>query len=75
MENNHWIPISSGILPNDMEDVQITFIGYGDKKPHCEAFAYKNKEKWYWSLDDEEVRVKITAWKTNCLPYIADKTQ
>lgn len=70
MENNNWIPINSEILPEDMEDVQITFIGFNDNKPHCEAFAYMNAGKWYWSFNDEEVRVKITAWKINCEPYI-----
>lgn len=26
-------------------------------------------EEWYWSLDDSEVKVEITAWKENCEPY------
>ena len=69
MENNNWIPVSSGIFPDDMEDVQVTFIGYNDHAPHCEAFAYRNDEKRYWSLDDYEVKVEITAWKYNCEPY------
>lgn len=64
-----WTPISSGLYPGDMEDVQITFIGYHDKKPHCEAFAYRNEGVWYWSLDDMEVNVEITAWKPMCVPY------
>ena len=25
--------------------------------------------KWYWSLDDSNVNVEITAWKHNCEPY------
>ena len=70
MKNKNWIPVDSGIFPNDMEDVQITFIGYNDNEPHCEAFAYRNENKWYWSLDDGTVNVKITAWKRNCKPYI-----
>lgn len=72
MENNNWIPVSSGIFPDDMEDVQVTFIGYNDHAPHCEAFAYRNDEKWYWSLDDCEVKVGITAWKKKCEPYKAE---
>lgn len=44
-------------------------IGYNDHVPHCEAFAYRNNEEWYWSLDDSEVKVEITAWKKNCEPY------
>lgn len=68
MENN-WIPISSGLFPEDGEDVQVTFIGCNDHVSHCEGFAYRNDEEWYWSLDDSEVKVEITAWKKNCEPY------
>lgn len=75
MKNNDWISIDAGLLPNNMEHVQITFIGYNDNKPHCEAFAYINGGKWYWSLDDQEVRVKITAWKYNCEPYSYGETK
>ena len=75
MENNNWIPVSSGIFPDDMEDVQVTFIGYNDHAPHCEAFAYRNDEKWYWSLDDCEVNVEITAWKKNCEPHCCTKSE
>ena len=39
MENNNWIPVSSGLFPKDNEDVQVTFIGYNDHVLHCEAFA------------------------------------
>lgn len=67
---NEWTPVNSGMYPDDMEDVQVTFIGYNDNKPHCEAFAYRNDNKWFWSLDDEEVNVEITAWKANCVPYV-----
>lgn len=67
MENN-WIPVCNH-LPDEMEDVQVTFIGHNDGKPHCEAFAYRNGGKWFWSLHDEEVNVVITAWKTKCEPY------
>ena len=69
MENNNWTSVSSGLYPDDMEDVQVTFIGYNDHAPHCEAFAYRNEGKWYWSLDDSDVNVEITAWKHNCEPY------
>lgn len=69
MENNNWIPVSLGVYPDDNEYVQVTFIGYHDHAPHCEAFAYRCGGKWYWALDDEKVRVKITAWKYNCEPY------
>jgi hypothetical protein len=69
MKNNSWTPVSSGLFPDDMEDVQVTYIGYNDHEPHCDAFAYRHDGDWYWSLDEGEVRVKITAWKHNCKPY------
>lgn len=52
-----------------MEDVQVTYIGYNDHEPYCDAFAYRNDGDWYWSLTDDEVRVEITAWKYNSEPY------
>lgn len=72
MKDNYWVPISSGLFPQDLEDVQVTFIGYNDHKPHCEGFAYRNEGAWYWSIDDEEVTVEVTAWKYNCKPYIKE---
>lgn len=38
MENNNWIPVSSGIFPDDMEDVQVTFIGYGSFYLKCAGY-------------------------------------
>lgn len=72
MENNNWIPISSGIFPEDEEDVQVTFLGYNNHKPRCEGFAYRNKGDWYWTLTDRELKVKVIAWKKNCEPYMGD---
>ena len=69
MKNNSWTPVSSGLFPDDMEDVQVTYIGYNDHEPHCDAFAYRNDGDWYWSLDEGKARVEITAWKHNCKPY------
>lgn len=71
MNNNKWIPVETGVYPDDMEDVQVTFIAHDDNKPHCEAFAYRNDGRWFWSLYDEEVKVEITAWRANCIPYVA----
>lgn len=68
-ENNGWTPVSSGNFPEDHEDVQVTFLSCDDNTPLCVAFAYRNEGKWYWTLDDMEVKVKITAWKKNCEPY------
>ena len=72
MKNNNWIPISSGLFPEDMEDVQVTYLGYYNEKPYCDAFAYIENGIWDWSVDNEKVRVKITAWKKNCEPYNAE---
>ena len=69
MKNNSWTPISTGLLPDDMENVQVTYIGYNDHEPYCDACAYRNDGDWYWSLTDDEVRVEITAWKYNSEPY------
>ena len=55
-----------------MEDVQVTYLGYYNEKPYCDAFAYIENGIWYWSADNEKVRVKITAWKKNCEPYNAE---
>lgn len=67
MENN-WIPISSGLFPEDGEVVQVTFIGCNDHAPHCERFAYRKEGNWYWTVDSSKVKVEIIAWK-KCEPY------
>lgn len=72
MENNNWIPISSGIFPEDEEDVQVTFLGYNSHNPRCEGFAYRNQGDWYWTLTDRELTVEVIAWKKNCKPYMGD---
>lgn len=69
MNKNDWIPVKTGKYPEELEDVQVTFIGYNDHVPHCEGFAYMNEGKWYWTFDDHETNVKIIAWKYNCAPY------
>lgn len=65
---NNWIPVSSGLFPDDLEDVQVTYIGFRDQKPYCDAFAYRDSGKWHWSFDGEPA-VPITAWRYNCEPY------
>ena len=69
MKNNNWIPVSSGLFPEDMEDVQVTYIGHDDHLPYCDAFAYRDRKDWFWSFDGSEVEVRITAWRVNCEPY------
>lgn len=73
MKNNGWIPVSSGLFPEEKEIVQVTFIGFNDGKPYCDEFAYIENGSWHWVYDsDDEVRVKITAWKYNCKPYMGE---
>lgn len=77
MENNKWIPVSKE-LPIEREDVQVTYIGYNDGKPYCNAFAYylyKDKyciDGWYWSTDDSKVIVEIVAWRKCSEPYMGE---
>lgn len=68
-EKYNWIPTSSGLFPNDLEDVQVTYVGYNDHKPYCNAFAYRKENKWYWTLNESQSKVEIIAWKYNCKPY------
>ena len=63
-----WIPCSER-LPEEGESVQVTFIGYNDRLPHCDKFAYFHDKKWFWCYDHEKVIVKIVAWEPNCEPY------
>lgn len=64
-----WIPVESENYPDDMVEVQVTYLGYYDKKPRCNAFAYRKNGLWYWAMDEDEVKVKITAWRRMCEPY------
>lgn len=69
MDCETWIPVSTGKFPDDMEDVQVTYIGFTDGRPYCDEFAYRNGSQWRWSHDDGVVMVDIIAWKHNCKPY------
>ena len=69
MKNNNWIPVSTGLYPDDNEIVQVTYLGYYDQNYYCDAFAYRYNGKWFWNEDDGDVKVKITAWRYNCEPY------
>jgi len=66
MEENkmsNWIPVSSGLFPDDKVEVQVTYIGTNDQKPYCSAFAHRDNGEWHWTEDESDVRVTITAWK------------
>lgn len=71
---NKWIPVSESLYPKDKKNVQVTYFGYNDKLPRCDAFAYRMDGGWYWSLDDSEVTVEIIAWMENDKPYIPSET-
>lgn len=68
-ENSAWIPVSSGIFPRDKEIVQVTYLGFSDEKPCCEAFAFRKNGNWYWYSKGTRITVKITAWKPKCKAY------
>ena len=67
--NSAWIPVSSGIFPRDKEIVQVTYLGFSDEKPCCEAFAFRKNGDWYWYSKGTRITVKITAWKPKCKAY------
>ena len=72
--NKEWILISSGKMPDVLKRVQITYLGYYDKKPHADGFAYVDENGvWRWNDEDDEVKVEITAWRDNILdPFESD---
>lgn len=78
-----WIPVSSGVLPNDSVPVHVTYLTFDLGSPCCDANAYRHKGEWYWTADNEsKCEVEITAWKpiefepylmeTGLLPYIIE---
>lgn len=69
VDSDAWIPVSSGNYPEDATDVQVTYLGYNDKKPYCDEHAYRKDGVWYWTSSDESIAVEITAWKPMCEPY------
>lgn len=71
MSKIRWTPVTEA-LPDDGVEVQVTYLGYYDKNPYCNAFAYRYEGMWYWSFDDDAVSVEITAWKDIGRPYEGD---
>lgn len=69
---NDWIPVSSGNLPEEFEEVHVTYIRHDNGEPCSNAFAYYYDNKWYWAIYEEEVKVKITAWRPMHEPYRED---
>lgn len=63
-----WIPVSSGKYPKEEERVQVTYLSCHDKRPLCDAFAFRRDGFWIWDTYDD-VNVEIIAWKKACKPY------
>ena len=71
-----WLSVENTLPPED-KPVLVTYLGYKDKKPYADMFAYMHDSKWYWLDTDEyglsDVRVEITHW---CLgPNPADSAK
>lgn len=64
-----WIPVSER-LPEEEHSVQVTYLGFHDKKPYCDAAAYLCDGEWLWSLDESRVDVEVVAWKEFSTPYV-----
>lgn len=64
-----WTPVLSGNYPKEKENVQVTYRGCIDGEYHCDAFAYRENNQWYWTNEEEPVTVQIVAWKRNCEAY------
>ena len=47
----------------------MTYLGFSDEKPCCEAFAFRKNGDWYWYSKGTRITVKITAWKPKCKAY------
>lgn len=65
---NEWIPLTTGIYPEENEVVQVTYLKGPRKKPCCDEFASYENGAWYWN--SEPVSIEITAWKKNSEPYM-----
>lgn len=71
--NNNWIPVSSGNLPMEDEDVQVTYIRCFDAKPYCDEFAYIHQKIWFWTSGGSvDSQTSIIAWKPIGEPYRGD---
>ena len=66
-----WIPCNTGNYPKDYEDVEITFLNFSNGTPETGHLAYREHDRWCWSIDGEALRVEVTAWR----PHINDAYQ
>lgn len=66
---DEWISVEERI-PNYMQNVLVTYIGYFDQKHYCDEVAYYDYSgQWMWALDDTHVGVEIIAWMLLPEPY------
>lgn len=69
IKENGWIPVEER-MPNYMQNVLVTYIGYFDQKHYCDEVAYYDYSgQWMWALDDTHVGVEIIAWMPLPEPY------
>lgn len=69
IKENGWIPVEER-MPNYLQKVLVTYIGYFDEKRHCDDVAYREiSGQWMWALDDTHVGVEIIAWMPLPEPY------
>ena len=79
-DNASWIPVSSGNLPPEGKNVQVTYVRNYDTNPHCDAFAHLYRGEWYWGArtngyEEMDADTEITAWRPNCEPYGKEYTR
>lgn len=66
---DEWISVEER-MPNYLQKVLVTYIGYFDGKRHCDDVAYREfSGQWMWALDDTRVGVEIIAWMPLPEPY------
>ena len=66
---DEWISVEER-MPNYLQKVLVTYIGYFDEKRHCDDVAYREiSGQWMWALDDTRVGVEIIAWMPLPEPY------
>lgn len=56
-----WIPVEER-LPDKGKDVIVTYIGYNTGGRFSNGTAFYDFGKWWWSINDSIVKVKIVAW-------------
>ena len=74
-ENNGWVPVSTGVFPEEGETVQISYLGFHDGEPYCLLFAVRREGKWLLHPDEYDAGLTVTAWKPMCKPYVEPREE